>query len=210
MQVYKGSVAREYSDFSESEPLHPKRSHPRHMPGASPGSGNNIPSRVHRRKKLHVPMASRNGHHNKLPSWMNSRTSSLNYSNVTSRSSLSRNLQSGEGSLSALDKLNAAAKRVDRMLMELAVADNYPDRKGGRFPTRRSKNHSLSASISVQSLSFPDSARRLENGLGGGREMSSANQTDYDNAESVHSELDEARSDSEMAISTSKWVERAG
>lgn len=149
-------------------------------------------------------MASRNGH-NKLPSWMNSRTSSLNYSNVTSRS-LSRNLQSNEGSLSALDKLNAAAKRVDRMLMELAVADNYPDKRGGRFPTRRSKNHSLSASISVQSLSFPDSAKRLENGIAGGREMSSANQTDYDNAESVNSDLEEARSDSEVAISTSKWV----
>jgi len=99
---------------------------------------------------------------------------------------------------------------VDRMLMELAVADNYPDKRGGRVPTRRSKNHSLSASNSLQSLSFPDSARRLElekNGLGGGREMSSANQTDYDNAESVNSDLEEARSDSEMAISTSKLEE---
>uniref|UniRef100_A0AC34QHI1 Adenylate cyclase n=1 Tax=Panagrolaimus sp. JU765 TaxID=591449 RepID=A0AC34QHI1_9BILA len=117
-----------------------------------------------RRQKKFKPSYSRNGP--KIPSWFNSRTS-LN-SDVS---------QSLEGSLAALDQLNAAAKRVDRMLMELAHVDgsngNVQDKP---FPTV------LGTYSSCKSIN-----------VGSKRELSSACHTEYDNAES-----DGACSDSEI------------
>ncbi|KAK0417048.1 hypothetical protein QR680_012806 [Steinernema hermaphroditum] len=110
---------------------------------------------------------SRNGP--RLPSWLSSQRSFQSDASM---------LRSGNESLSALDRLNAAASRVDRMLRELATVDGFDGANGNEcqpFPT--------SFALSASTRSVAD--RR--------REMSSACHTEYDNADS-----DAVYSDSEM------------
>uniref|UniRef100_A0A915CPD7 Uncharacterized protein n=1 Tax=Ditylenchus dipsaci TaxID=166011 RepID=A0A915CPD7_9BILA len=126
------------------------------------------------KRKRYRPSLSRNGP--KLPSWLSSRTSFNSEMSVPA---------SQAGSISALDRLNAAARRVDKMLMELAVVDGFNANQPecARFPTSNGTNgvHQPSklSSRDVQSSSK--------------REMSSTCHTEYDNADS-----DGVYSDSEM------------
>ncbi|KAH7731831.1 Protein ACY-3 [Aphelenchoides avenae] len=154
---YKGDRAKQYSDFSEYEnPMQSRAS---------------LSSRM--RRKRFRPSISRNGP--KLPSWLSSRTSFNSEMSIPA---------SVEGSSTALDRLNAAARRVDKMLHELASVDNYasPSLPEAPFPV----NLGGPMCTSVHSVNSYQ------------REMSSACQTEYDNADS-----DGACSDSEM-IATSK------
>uniref|UniRef100_A0A7E4WD33 adenylate cyclase n=1 Tax=Panagrellus redivivus TaxID=6233 RepID=A0A7E4WD33_PANRE len=150
---YKGDRAKQYSDFSEAD-------------------NQSITHSGRLRRKRFRPSLSRNGP--KVPSWLSSRTS-LN-------SDLSLN-KSRDGSANPLDRVNAAAKRVDKMLQELANVDefngNLPEKP---FPTNFSALTSSTRSINVDNRH---------------REMSSACHTEYDNAES-----DGALSDSEMVTSS--------
>uniref|UniRef100_A0A1I8AS51 adenylate cyclase n=1 Tax=Steinernema glaseri TaxID=37863 RepID=A0A1I8AS51_9BILA len=118
-----------------------------------------------------VPGPPRRGHFSltrngpRLPAWLSSQGS------FQSDASL---LRSQHGSLSALDRLNAAANRVDRMLRELATVDGFDNgNECAPFPT----------ALSASTRSMAD--RR--------RELSSACHTEYDNADS-----DAVYSDSEM------------
>ncbi|TKR77896.1 hypothetical protein L596_018791 [Steinernema carpocapsae] len=150
--AYKGSLARQYSEMSASE-----------MEEGRDGSRSPL-KRIPSFAKFSL---SRNGP--RLPSWLSSQGS------FQSEASM---LRSHHGSLSALDRLNAAANRVDRMLHELATVEGFDSVNGNEcqpFPT--------SFALSSSTRSIAD--RR--------REMSSACHTEYDNADS-----DAVYSDSEM------------
>jgi hypothetical protein len=150
---YKGDRARQYSDFSEND--------------REPSL--NISDRMKRRKMK--PTLSRNGP--RVPNWLNSKSS------ITTELSLQ---QSCEGSVTGLERLNAAARRVDKMLLELANVDgnngNLPEKP---FPTNFSGFNTSTRSINLDN----------------GRELSSACHTEYDNAES-----EGAYSDPEIGTST--------
>ncbi|KAI6240019.1 hypothetical protein M3Y99_00485500 [Aphelenchoides fujianensis] len=122
------------------------------------------------RRKRYRPPLSRNGP--KIPGWLSSRTS------FNSELSLPQ-----EASISALDKLNSTAKRVDRMLQELSNLNPLGSQRGpdcAPFP------------LGFSALS--NSTRSVNSNR---REMSSACHTEYDNAES-----EGALSDSEMVSSS--------
>ena len=114
---------------------------------------------------------SRNGP--RIPNWL------------SSRSSVNSELSAGwskEGSVSALSKLNAAARRVDKMLRELAHVDgNNGNLQEKPFPTSFTGLSTSTRSVNVDSR----------------RDVSSACNTDYDNAES-----EGAYSDPEIACSS--------
>ena len=151
---YKGDRAKQYSDFSETDLREGSANHSSKM-----------------KRKRFRPSLSRNGP--KIPNWYSSRTS-LN-------SDLSLH-QSGEGSTAALDRLNAAAKRVDKMLMELANIEGINGNLAEKpFPTSYGAFSASSKSINADNR----------------RELSSACHTEYDNAES-----EGACSDSEMVTSS--------
>ncbi|KAE9554247.1 hypothetical protein FO519_002546 [Halicephalobus sp. NKZ332] len=152
--TYKGDRAKQYSDFSETD--------------LREGSANQ--SSKMRRKRFR-PSLSRNGP--KVPNWYSSRTS------LNSDLSLQ---QSGEGSTAALDRLNAAAKRVDRMLMELANIEGF----NGNLPEKPFPTSYGAFSASTKSINTDNR-----------RELSSACHTEYDNAES-----EGACSDSEIVTSS--------
>lgn len=156
---YKGDRAKQYSDFSETDLR-------------DLGSSANHSSRMRRRRFR--PSLSRNGP--KIPNWYSSRTS-LN-SDVSLHTSR-------EGSAAALDRLNAAAKRVDKMLIELANVDGFNGNLSEKpFPINY-------GAFSTSSKSINDENRR---------ELSSACHTEYDNADS-----EGACSDSEM-VTSSRFV----
>jgi class 3 adenylate cyclase len=150
---YKGDRAKQYSDFSEND--------------REPSL--NLSGKMRRRR--FKPSLSRNGP--RIPNWLNSKSS------INSELSLQH---SREGSVSALDRLNAAARRVDKMLLELAHVDgingNLPEKP---FPTNFSGLNTSTRSIDLDNR----------------RELSSACHTEYDNAES-----EGACSDPEMATSS--------
>jgi hypothetical protein len=110
---------------------------------------------------------SRNGP--KIPAWLSSRTS------FNSEISLPH-----ETSLTALDKLNITAKRVDRMLQELSNLNP-------------SKEISKIIDCAPFPLGFAGMSTSTKSVNSNRREMSSACHTEYDNAES-----EAALSDSEM------------
>jgi hypothetical protein len=126
-----------------------------------------------KRRRL-KPSLSRNGP--RVPNWL------------SSKNSVNSALQSREGSVTALERLNAAAQRVDRMLQELAHVGGIESCNGNfenPFPTSFAGLNASSRSINIDNR----------------RELSSACHTEYDNAGS-----EGACSDPEMVTST-KLVE---
>jgi hypothetical protein len=119
---------------------------------------------------------SRNGP--KIPGWLSSRTS------FNSELSLPH-----EASISALDKLNITAKRVDRMLQELSNLN----------PTTTDVNKVIECAPFP--LGFPGISTSTKSVNSNRREASSACNTEYDNAES-----ESALSDCEM-VSDSRLKE---
>uniref|UniRef100_A0A914Z1K6 adenylate cyclase n=1 Tax=Panagrolaimus superbus TaxID=310955 RepID=A0A914Z1K6_9BILA len=139
---YKGDRVKQYSDFSENDRE----------------SSFTLSEKV--KRKRFKPSLSRNGP--RVPTWLNSKSS------LNSELSLSLNR---DGSVTALEKLNAAARRVDKMLQELAHVDENEYWNGNLknpFPTNFAGLNTSTRSINLENR----------------RELSSACHTEYDNAES--------------------------
>uniref|UniRef100_A0A0K0FG72 adenylate cyclase n=1 Tax=Strongyloides venezuelensis TaxID=75913 RepID=A0A0K0FG72_STRVS len=160
---YMSNRALVYSDFSESEAL---------LSNYSPRiEGNN------RRVSL-----SRNGP--KIPQWLTSSKSNITNSEMSINQKPSRS-SSKIGSLSALDRLNATALKVDRMLKELACVDDF-QMGSCKFDDPEYSKFPLHYASSIGGESNKSSLHRF------GRGFSSTYHTDYDNMDS------EANSDQEV------------
>uniref|UniRef100_A0AC35UDZ6 Guanylate cyclase domain-containing protein n=1 Tax=Rhabditophanes sp. KR3021 TaxID=114890 RepID=A0AC35UDZ6_9BILA len=172
----KSNRALVYSDFSESENLLP-----------SIGL-----SCERRNKRMSV---SRNGP--KLPGWLMASKHSIN--NGSSELSLNRGNKCQEvsrnGSMSALDRLNATARRVDNMLKELAGVDDLEIGDNSRYEDVEVSKFPLNYASSVGGGSVRSGLYRM------GRALSSTCQTDYDNMES------ENNSDHDLDPATSSKLE---
>uniref|UniRef100_A0AC34FBQ6 Guanylate cyclase domain-containing protein n=1 Tax=Panagrolaimus sp. ES5 TaxID=591445 RepID=A0AC34FBQ6_9BILA len=152
---YKGDRVKHYSDFSDND----------REPSLK------LSGKIKRKK--FTPSLSRNGP--RIPNWLNSKSS------INSDLSLH---QSYDESATALERLNAAAQRVDKMLQELAHVDEDQCQNGNSkhpFPTNFSGFNNSTRSINIDNR----------------RELSSACHTEYDNAES-----EGACSDPEMVTSS--------
>uniref|UniRef100_A0A0K0DWC3 adenylate cyclase n=1 Tax=Strongyloides stercoralis TaxID=6248 RepID=A0A0K0DWC3_STRER len=159
---YMSNRALVYSDFSESEAL---------LSNYSPRIGGN--------KRVSL---TRNGP--KIPHWLTSSKNSINVSEISINRKTSRS-HSKIGSLSALDRLNATALKVDRMLKELACVDDF-EMGSCKFDDPEYSKFPLHYASSIGGESNKSSLHRF------GRGVSSTCHTDYDNMDS------EANSDQEV------------
>ncbi|CEF66789.1 Adenylyl cyclase V [Strongyloides ratti] len=159
---YMSNRALVYSDFSESEAL---------LSNYSPRIGSN--------KRVSL---TRNGP--KIPHWLTSSKNSINTSEMSINQKNSRS-HSKMGSLSALDRLNATALKVDRMLKELACVDDF-EMGSCKFDDPEYSKFPLHYASSIGGGSNKSSLHRF------GRGVSSTCHTDYDNMDS------EANSDQEV------------
>uniref|UniRef100_A0A0N4ZUL8 adenylate cyclase n=1 Tax=Parastrongyloides trichosuri TaxID=131310 RepID=A0A0N4ZUL8_PARTI len=152
---YMSNRALVYSDFSESEAL---------LSNYSPLYNNN--------RKVSL---TRNGP--KIPQWLTASKNSIAASEMSIENGKKSRSGSKMSSLNALDRLNATAVKVDRMLKELACVNDF-QMGSCKFDDPEYSKFPLHYTSSIGGESSKSSINRF------GRAMSSTCHTDYDNMDS--------------------------